>query len=63
MEVPIMLLVILFAAKWLVRRFTLAPIALAVGFLALGFIIAFEFTLVLWLRGLTLAEYFQGQNQ
>ena len=61
-EAPMMLLVIVFAAKWLVRRFNLAPIALPVGFLALGFMIAFEFTLVLWLRDLTLAEYFKERD-
>ena len=62
MEAPIMLLVIVFAAKWLVRRFSLSPTALPVGFLALGLMITFEFTLVLWLRGLTLTEYFRERD-
>ena len=57
-----MLLIIVFAAKWLVRRFSLGPTALPVGFLALGLMIAFEFTLVLWLRGLTLTEYFRERD-
>jgi hypothetical protein len=61
-EAPIMLVVIVLAAKWLVNKFRLAANGLAVGFLALGLMIAFEFTLVLWLRGLTLAEYFRERD-
>ncbi|HEY6119264.1 MAG TPA: hypothetical protein VIV66_04850 [Pyrinomonadaceae bacterium] len=57
-----MLLVIVSAARWLVRKFSLARTALPVGFLALGFMIAFEFTLVLWLRGVTLAQYFHERD-
>jgi len=33
-----------------------------VGFIALGLMIAFEFTLVLWPRALTLTEYFQERD-
>ena len=62
MEAPIMLMAILLAAKWLVRKFQLTAHAFLVGFLALGLMIAFEFTLVLWLRGLTLSEYFQERD-
>jgi hypothetical protein len=62
MEFPVMLLVIVLAARWLVRKFQLAAHALLVGFLALVLMIAFEFTLVLWLRGLTLSEYFRERD-
>jgi hypothetical protein len=62
MEAPIMLMAILLAAKWLVRKFQLTAHAFLVGFLALGLMIAFEFTLVLWLRGLTLSEYFRERD-
>jgi hypothetical protein len=62
MEFPVMLVVIALAARWLVRKFQLAAHALLVGFLALGLMIAFEFTLVLWLRGLTLSEYFRERD-
>jgi hypothetical protein len=62
MEFPVMLVVIVLAARWLVRKFHLAAHALLVGFLALGSMIAFEFTLVLWLRGLTLSEYFRERD-
>ena len=49
MEFPVMLVVIVLAARWLVRKFQLAAPALLVGLLALGLMIAFELTLVLWL--------------
>lgn len=62
MEAPIMFVVSVLAATWLVRRFRIARNALPVGLLALNFMIAFEFTLVLWLRGLTLAEYFRERD-
>jgi hypothetical protein len=62
MEFPVMLVVIVLAARWLVRKFQLAAHTLLVGFIALGLMIAFEFTLVLWLRGLTLTEYFRARD-
>jgi hypothetical protein len=62
MEFPVMLVVIVLAARWLVRKFELTSHALPVGFLALGLMIAFEFTLVLWLRGLALSEYFRERD-
>ena len=62
MEAPIMLMAILLAAKWLVRKFQLTAHTLLVGFFALFLMIAFEFTLVLWLRGLTLSEYFRERD-
>ena len=61
-ETPIMLLVIVFAAKWVVHKFRLAGSAMTVGILALVFMIAFEFTLVLWLRGIALTEYFRQRD-
>ena len=61
-EFQVMLVVIVLAARWLVRKFQLGAHALLVGFLALGLMIAFEFTLVLWLRGLTLSEYFRERD-
>ena len=61
LEAPLMLLVIILAATWTVRRFQL-PVRLAyrLGAGVIAFIIGlvFEFGLVLTLRGLTLREYF-----
>ena len=62
MEFPVMLVIIVLTSRWLVRKFQLAAHAWLVGFLALGLMIAFEFTLVLWLRGLTLSEYFRERD-
>lgn len=64
-ELPLMLIVILLAAKFIVRRFQLPPYIiyrLGAGVLALALGIVFEFGLVLRLRGLTLAEYFQMRD-
>ena len=65
MEAPIMFVVTIAAARWIVRRLSLPPtpaIRLGVGFVALGFLLVAEFTLVLWLRGLTIAEYFASRD-
>ena len=43
MEFPVMLVVIVLAARWLVRKFQLAAHALLVGFLALALMVTFEF--------------------
>ena len=61
MEAPIMLVVTIVAARWVVRRFALPPTVaarLGAGFVALGLLLVAEFSLVLGLRGLTIAEYF-----
>jgi hypothetical protein len=60
METPIMFVVILIAARWVVRRLAVPSTAsrrLGMGCVALGFLVAAEFTLVLWLRGLPIREY------
>jgi hypothetical protein len=65
MEAPIMLVVIVVAARWLVRRLRVPPQAatrLGVGMVALGLLLAAEFTLVLRLRGLTVSGYLAGRD-
>jgi hypothetical protein len=64
-EAPIMLLVVVFAAREIVRRhFEMSQWRqwLAVGLVALGFLLFVEFTVVLWLRGLSLSEYFANRD-
>jgi hypothetical protein len=64
-EAPIMLLVVVFAARRIVRRhIELSQWRqwLAVGLVALGFLLFVEFTAVLWLRGLSLSEYFANRD-
>lgn len=65
LEAPLMLIVTVLAAKWIVRRFQIPPGFIqrfAVGFLALSLGLLFEFAAVLKLRGLTLTEYFQTRD-
>jgi hypothetical protein len=60
LETPIMFVVILVAARWVVRRFVLPPgltSRLGMGCVALGLLLVAEFTLVLWLQGLSIREY------
>jgi hypothetical protein len=64
-EMPVMLVVIVFAARWVVRRLGVPSSSsrrLAVGFVALGLLLAAEFTVVLWLRGLTIGEYLASRD-
>ena len=65
MEMPIMLVVTFLAARWVVRRLALPPAPskrLAVGFLALALMLVAEFTVVLRLQGLTIADYLAGRD-
>jgi hypothetical protein len=64
-ETPIMLVVTIVAARWIVRRLALPStpsIRLGMGFLALGLLLVAEFTLVLWLRGLSISEYLASRD-
>lgn len=58
-EMPFMLAVIYFAARWLMRR-SPAPATpsarLAVGLIALALLLLTEFSVVLWLQGLSIRE-------
>ena len=65
LEAPLMLIVIVLAARWIVRRFQLPArtvFRLGAGLIALGLGLLFELTLVLKLRELTLAEYFETRD-
>lgn len=64
-EMPIMLIVIYLAARWIVRK-QLAPATtvarLATGCIALSLLLLTEFTVVLWLQGLTLRESIMNRD-
>ncbi len=65
MEMPIMLVVIVAAARWIVGRFRVpfaAASRLGMGCLALGLLLAAEFTLVLRVRGMSTADYFSDRD-
>lgn len=66
LEAPLMLIVMIIAATWIVRRFQLPPwvsYRLGTGAIALLLGLVFEFALVWNLRGLTLAEYFSSRDE
>lgn len=63
-ETPLMFVVIVLAARFVVRRFP-APRSVsyaASGAMALALLLAIEFTLVLGLRGLTLEAYLASRD-
>lgn len=64
LETPIMLVIIYFAARLVVDRFRIerVSVALAVGSAALGLLLAFEFTLVLAVRGLTFDAWYADRD-
>jgi hypothetical protein len=64
-EAPVMLVVIIFAARWTTARLAVSATPsgrLGVGLIALGLLLIAEFTLVLRLRGMTVAEYLASRD-
>lgn len=64
-ESPIMLLVIIVAARWVVRRLAVPSafsIRLGMGGVALGLMLAAEFGFVLQLRGLNIEAYLASRD-
>jgi hypothetical protein len=65
MESPIMLVVVVLSARWIVQRLGVPPTLsdrLGVGVIALGLLLAAEFSLVRWVRGLKIEEYWAGRD-
>jgi len=65
MEMPIMLVVTIVAARWVIRRLGVPPTVrsrLGMGGAALGLLLLAEFALVLRLRGLSIAEYLASRD-
>jgi hypothetical protein len=64
-ETPIMLVVTIVAGRWIVRRLAVPSTPscrLGIGCVALGLMLIAEFTLVLWLRGLSISEYLANRD-
>ncbi len=60
MEMPIMLTVTVFTARWVIRHLALTPTLssrLGMGCIGLGLMLTAEFAFVLKLRGITFSEY------
>jgi hypothetical protein len=65
MEMPIMFVVITVAARWIVRRLALPytlSVRLGMGCVALSLLLSAEFTLVLWLQGLSISDYLASRD-
>jgi ABC-type uncharacterized transport system permease subunit len=64
-ELPLMMAISVLAARWVMRRLAVAFDSgprLAIGALALVLMLAFEFAVVLPLRGMSIAEYFSTRD-
>lgn len=64
-EMPVMLVVIYFAARWLVRRYLAGASTaarLATGLMALSLLLLTEFSVVLWLQGMSLRESMMNRD-
>lgn len=65
METPIMLVVTIVAARWTVLRLAVPSVRsarLGMGGVALGLLLVAEFTLMLWLRGMSIREYLASRD-
>jgi hypothetical protein len=65
MEAPFMLAITIASARWVIRHLAVRPAPssrLGMGVIALGLLLAVEFTLVLWLRGLSIKEFFANRD-
>ena len=65
MEAPIMFVVAILAARWVVRRLAVPPkpsSRLGVGCVGLGLMLVAEFTLVLWLRGMAISDHLASRD-
>jgi hypothetical protein len=65
MEAPIMLAITIVAAQWVVRRSAIPAKPsnrLVMGVIALGLMLSTEFSLALWLRGLTIRLYLASRD-
>jgi hypothetical protein len=65
METPVMLVVIVVAARWILRHLAVPYtlyIRLVMGCIALVLLLLAEFTLVLWLRGMSISAYLASRD-
>ncbi len=65
MEAPIVIAVSFVSARWIVRRMALSYVVLqrlVMGAIGLVLLLAAEFGFVLWLRGISLQQYFATRD-
>lgn len=63
-EMPLMFLAIILSARWITQYFDLNRLfeRFAAGLMALILLLTLEFSVVLWLQGLTINEYFEKRD-
>lgn len=62
-EMPVMLVIVVLSARWVTHQFQVPPTALGrlgMGGMALAMILALDFTVILWIRGLSLSQYIEA---
>jgi hypothetical protein len=65
LEMPVMLVVTIAAAWWTVRKLAVPPTPsrrFGMGGIALGLLLLAEFTVVLWVQGLSIREYLASRD-
>ena len=65
MEAPIMLVITIVVARWVVRRLAVPPklsSRLGMGCIALFLLLLGEFSLVLYLRGMSISDYLASRD-
>jgi hypothetical protein len=63
LEMPIMFTVIILSARWVVRHFSMpctVSSRLGMGGIAVALILLLDFTVVLWIRGLSFSQYIEA---
>lgn len=63
LEMPIILIVVILSARWVTQQFQVSPTAssrLGMGGMALAMALALDFTVVLWLRGMSFRQYIEA---
>lgn len=64
-EMPFMFAAIFFSARWIVRRYHLRGrplLSLSIGMVAASILLLVEFSVVLWIRGLSLYEFLADRD-
>lgn len=65
-ELPFMLAAVFFSARWIVQRYGLRSSvisAAAIGLIAAAILLLVEFSVVLWLRGLSIGEFLASRDR
>lgn len=62
-EMPMMLAIVILSARWVTHQFQIPATAssrLGMGGMALAMVLVFDFTVILWIRGLSFRQYVEA---